>query len=103
MATVSSDQRLKIFDLNDEGTWVISSSFKAHDSSINRVIWGPPEHGQIVATCSYDRAVRIWEEQEMGTFPFRRAVRSDAGGRGKRREGERRKKEKKLTRRRTKR
>lgn len=65
MATVSSDQRLKIFDLNDEGEWVISDSFKAHDSSINRVIWGPPEHGQILATCSYDRTVRIWEEQEM--------------------------------------
>ena len=37
MATVSSDQRLKIFDLNDEGEWVISESFRAHDSSINRV------------------------------------------------------------------
>ncbi|KAA8893817.1 WD40-repeat-containing domain protein [Sphaerosporella brunnea] len=67
MATVSSDQRLKIFDLNDEGEWVIADSFKAHDSSINKVIWGPPEHGQIVATCSYDRTVRIWEEQEMGS------------------------------------
>ncbi|KAI5776357.1 WD40-repeat-containing domain protein [Geopyxis carbonaria] len=65
MATVSSDQRLKVFDLNDEGEWVISDSFKAHDASINRVIWGPPEHGQIIATCSYDRTVRIWEEQEM--------------------------------------
>ncbi|RPB13864.1 WD40 repeat-like protein [Morchella conica CCBAS932] len=65
MATVSSDQRLKVFDLNDEGEWVISESFRAHDAIINRVIWGPPEHGQIIATCSYDRLVRIWEEQEM--------------------------------------
>lgn len=87
MATVSSDQRLKVFDLNDEGEWVISESFRAHDASINRVcslktepfvgtvadsyvqvIWGPPEHGQIIATCSYDRTVRIWEEQEMGSY-----------------------------------
>lgn len=37
MATVSSDQRLKVFDLNDEGEWVISESFRAHDASINRV------------------------------------------------------------------
>ena|SRR5690554_552410 len=37
MATVSSDQRLKIFDLNDDGEWVASDSFKAHDASINRV------------------------------------------------------------------
>ncbi|KAF8541347.1 WD40-repeat-containing domain protein [Trichophaea hybrida] len=70
MATVSSDQRLKVFDLNDEGEWVPSDTFKAHDGSINKVIWGPPEHGQILATSSYDRTVRIWEEQEMGT-PYR--------------------------------
>lgn len=37
MATVSSDQRLKVFDLNDDGEWVISESFRAHDASINRV------------------------------------------------------------------
>jgi nucleoporin SEH1 len=87
MATVSSDQRLKVFDLNDEGGWILSDSVRAHDSSINKVwlspsrsegkdaltervkkkvVWGPPEHGQILATCSYDRTVRIWEEQEMG-------------------------------------
>jgi nucleoporin SEH1 len=37
MATVSSDQKLKIFDLNDAGEWELSDSFKAHDASINRV------------------------------------------------------------------
>ncbi|KAG0636405.1 WD40-repeat-containing domain protein [Tuber brumale] len=65
MATVSSDQRLKVFDLSDDGEWVLSESIRAHEASITRVIWGPPEHGQIIATCSYDRMVRIWEEQEM--------------------------------------
>lgn len=37
MATVSSDQMLKVFDLNDGGVWVLSESFRAHDASINRV------------------------------------------------------------------
>ncbi|RPB03221.1 WD40 repeat-like protein [Choiromyces venosus 120613-1] len=73
MATVSSDQRLKVFDLNDDGEWVLSESIRAHEASITRVIWGPPEHGQIIATCSYDRTVKIWEEQEMGsTLRWRR-------------------------------
>ncbi|CAZ82830.1 unnamed protein product [Tuber melanosporum] len=67
MATVSSDQKLKVFDLSDDGEWVLSESIRAHEASITRVIWGPPEHGQIIATCSYDRMVRIWEEQEMGS------------------------------------
>ena len=37
MATVSSDQRLKIFDLSEGNEWVQSDSFKAHDASINKV------------------------------------------------------------------
>lgn len=37
-----------------------------------QVIWGPPEHGQIIATCSLDRTVRIWEEQETGAVPHPR-------------------------------
>ncbi|RPB23753.1 WD40 repeat-like protein [Terfezia boudieri ATCC MYA-4762] len=64
IVTCSSDQRLKIFDLNDEGEWIQSESWKAHDGSISKVIWGHPEHGHIIASCSNDRTVRIWEEQE---------------------------------------
>lgn len=37
MATVSSDQRLKIFDLSDDGDWVLSESIRAHEASITRV------------------------------------------------------------------
>jgi len=37
MATVSSDQRLKVFDLSDEGDWVLSESIRAHEASITRV------------------------------------------------------------------
>ncbi|KAF8476098.1 WD40-repeat-containing domain protein, partial [Kalaharituber pfeilii] len=64
IVTCSSDQRLKIFDLNDDGEWIQSESWKAHDGSISKVIWAHPEHGHIIASCSNDRTVRIWEEQE---------------------------------------
>jgi len=37
MATVSSDQRLKVFDLSDDGDWVLSESIRAHEASITRV------------------------------------------------------------------
>ncbi|GAO47372.1 WD40 repeat-like protein [Saitoella complicata NRRL Y-17804] len=68
LATCSSDLHLKIWDLNEtSGEWELNDSFKAHDASILRVNWAHPEHGQVIATCSADRSVRIFEEQEHET------------------------------------
>ena len=36
---------------------------QAHSGSIWRVSWAHPEFGQVLATCSFDRTVIIWEEQ----------------------------------------
>jgi len=65
LVTCSSDQRIKVWDLNEEtGQWVINDSWKAHDCSILKVSWAHPEYGQVFASCSIDRTVKIWEEQE---------------------------------------
>lgn len=37
VATVSSDQMLRVFDLSEDGEWVPRWASKAHDASINRV------------------------------------------------------------------
>jgi len=89
MATCSSDQTVKVFDLSgkvgpdlffflfhnthdvpkDEtgkNVWNKNDEFKAHDASVLRVAWAHPEFGQVLATCSVDRIVRIWEEQQQG-------------------------------------
>lgn len=39
-------------------------SFFIFKGSIWKVQWAHPEFGQVLASCSYDRSVRIWEEQE---------------------------------------
>lgn len=39
---------------------------QAHEGSVLKVSWAHPEFGQVIATCSFDRTVRIWEEQEHG-------------------------------------
>ncbi|RUS23278.1 WD40-repeat-containing domain protein [Endogone sp. FLAS-F59071] len=65
LATCSSDQRLKVWDFNDEtSAWEINDDWKGHDCSIVKVIWAHPGYGQILASCSFDRQVKIWEEQE---------------------------------------
>jgi nucleoporin SEH1 len=88
IATCSSDQSIKIWysspslphlfpsplssiidhherDLVDN-EWKLSASWKAHSGSVWKVCWAHPEFGQIVASCSFDRSVIVWEEEEPG-------------------------------------
>lgn len=39
--------------------------FQTHSGSVWRVTWAHPEYGQVLATCSFDRTVGVWEEQSM--------------------------------------
>lgn len=66
MATCSSDQSVKVFDMAEDGQWHNTSSWKCHSGSVWRVTWAHPEFGQVLATCSFDRTVAVWEEQVDG-------------------------------------
>lgn len=65
MATASSDQHVKVFDLDTPtSTWVLNDLWKAHDSLVVKVSWAHPEFSsfKMLALCSYDRTVKIWQE-----------------------------------------
>ncbi|XP_049848602.1 nucleoporin SEH1-B-like [Schistocerca gregaria] len=64
LATCSSDQRIKIWDLNDLQGWVCTADWKSHSGAIWKIDWAAPEFGQVIASCSFDRSVCIWEEAE---------------------------------------
>jgi nucleoporin SEH1 len=92
LVTCSSDQRMKVREYAEENdiwedvdNWKVHGisdyssdkvdydidlsycpMIQAHDGSILRVTWAHPEYGQVIASCSFDRTVRIWEEQEHG-------------------------------------
>ena len=44
--------------------WQEVSIPRAHQDSIWRISWAHPEFGQLFASCSQDKTVHIWEEQE---------------------------------------
>ncbi|GBP85058.1 Nucleoporin SEH1 [Eumeta japonica] len=69
MATCSSDHYVKIWDLDENGGWRLSASWKAHHGSVWKVTWAHPEFGQLIATCSFDRTAAIWEEVGDTTVP----------------------------------
>ncbi|XP_054724814.1 nucleoporin SEH1-like [Uloborus diversus] len=62
LATCSSDQTVKIWDLGEDKQWKCTASWKTHSGSVWKVTWSHPEFGQVIATCSFDRTVAVWEE-----------------------------------------
>ncbi|KAJ2689818.1 epoxide hydrolase, soluble (sEH) [Coemansia spiralis] len=68
MATGASDRCIKIWDWNKQtGQWILNESILAHDSSVIRLSWAHPEFGQVLASCSLDRSVKIWVEVDPTT------------------------------------
>lgn len=63
MATCSSDQTVKVWDMGEDGEWKCTASWKTHYGSVWRVTWAHPEFGQVLATCSFDNTAAVWEEQ----------------------------------------
>jgi len=66
IATCSSDQQIKIWDWGVNNTWQCTAKWKAHLGSVWKVAWAHPEFGQILASCSVDRTICIWEEPKEG-------------------------------------
>lgn len=67
MATCSSDQSVKVWDLGEDGQWHCTASWKTHSGSVWKVTWAHPEFGQVLASCSFDRTAAVWEEQVVGS------------------------------------
>lgn len=54
----------QVWEQDDGGDWVCTANWKAHLGPVWRVAWAHPEYGQVLASCSFDQNVYIWEEQE---------------------------------------
>jgi len=65
LATCSSDQKIKVWDYV-RGRWSCTAEIKAHSGSVHALSWAHPEFGQVLASCSSDRVVHIYEEQVDG-------------------------------------
>ena len=68
LATCSSDRSIKIWSRNEQGVFDVVGSCaeipEAHQGSVWKLAWAHPEFGQVLASCSFDNTVKIWEEQD---------------------------------------
>ena len=62
IATCSGDRLVRIWELQETGEWILTSSWQAHKASVADLDWAHPEFGSILATAGSDNA-KIWEEQ----------------------------------------
>ncbi|KAK1236107.1 epoxide hydrolase, soluble (sEH) [Marasmius sp. AFHP31] len=45
-----------------KGRTLFSQETRAHDAAVSKVSWAHPEFGPIIASSSFDRTVKIWEQ-----------------------------------------
>ncbi|KDQ08765.1 hypothetical protein BOTBODRAFT_37624 [Botryobasidium botryosum FD-172 SS1] len=63
LATCGVDQQIKVFGINEAtGEWVLEDEWRAHEAPVTRISWAHPEFGTVLASCSFDGAVKIWKE-----------------------------------------
>jgi nucleoporin SEH1 len=71
LASCSSDHRIKVWARNTSAPpakgepdepWVCTDDWTAHQGPVWKLQWAHPQYGRILASCSFDRTVAIWEE-----------------------------------------
>ena len=66
-ATCSTDSKIQIWSRDEnnskETNWNAIDIADCHNGCIWRLSWSHPEYGSLIASCSEDRTVKIWEEQ----------------------------------------
>jgi WD40 repeat protein len=63
MATCAADMRVRVLERSEEsGEWSCVADLRSHMAPVWRVAWAHPEFGSLLASCSNDRNVIVWEE-----------------------------------------
>jgi len=61
LATCSSDRTIRIFEVL-ENSHTLIAELKGHEGPVWQISFAHPKFGNILASCSYDRKVKIWKE-----------------------------------------
>lgn len=63
LATCSSDQTIKIFDVSTTGAQTHVETLRGHEGPVWQLSWAHPKFGTILASAGYDGRVLVWREQ----------------------------------------
>jgi len=63
IATCSVDRHVRVWDLQEDGSWELVAQWQAHRGDVTGVAWAHPEFGSLLATTGSDHECKIWEER----------------------------------------
>lgn len=77
LATASSDRTIRVFDVSSDTQTLLAElkgyylrleeqnrlTHRRHEGPVWQVSWSHPKFGNLLASCAYDRRVRIWKEK----------------------------------------
>ena len=66
IAIATENQQISIFKQNQYNEWIqeYENWNSGHSGPIWKIKWAHPSFSNIIATCSYDRTVILWEEKQ---------------------------------------
>ena len=64
LATCSSDKSIKIFDVGQKHAQKHVCDLLGHEGPVWQLAWAHPKFGAVLASCSYDRKVIVWKEEQ---------------------------------------
>lgn len=65
LATGDCRRHLHVWSPTSAGSWEVSAPYKGHTQSVEDLQWSPTEPN-VLASCSVDGTVRIWDTRERG-------------------------------------
>lgn len=72
LATASADKKIKIFDVVHGNQYQHQATLIGHEGPIWQLSWAHPKFGNILASCSYDKKVIVWKEENPGSGQWAR-------------------------------
>ncbi|MDP2439745.1 MAG: hypothetical protein Q8P67_28680 [archaeon] len=75
LATASSDRSVRVYSVTSSSSNPVSppqqdlvADLKGHEAAVWSVSWAHPKFGNLLASCSYDRSVIVWQERRPGEW-----------------------------------
>lgn len=67
LASASSDRLVKIFDVAGEAQHLVAD-LAGHEGPVWQVSWAHPKFGSLLASCSFDHRIIVWQEAQEGVW-----------------------------------